>query len=502
MLLLAVGVMAGAAALVGAPAASAAGSGLEIIDVKTTPTTVAVGDQLETDMVFTVPDGTPAGRTTQLTLPKALVALPAGFDVRTSDGTLVATAVISPGDPAVITFTTTDYAQTHMDVHGTAFVRDNFDSTIAPPGQTTQLRYVTDATTFTNPLTVLPGSSIDRTGAYKFGQFVRSDQGSQNPTAAIYWFVESPVAPAGGWTSTEFKDVIPAGESIDCATVTVSVGDGTGPGHGFANGSGFGDYRFSPPCSTASLDLLTGPVPAGKIIRVQFTATLDMPTGGTQTTFVNAATVITKAVYGGPTTYPASGTLVQSSAGGIAVGVTPVPPTTTTVTTSTTSTTETTPSTVTTSTTETTPSTSTVLTPTTTVVVLPTSSTQSSGTRSSGTRSSGTQSSVTTVPTTPIPVSPSPSSPISTTSDGTTIQVLPTSHSLAPTTSNTSNTSAGSVTSSTVVPTTTTAVASLASTGAPVQRVATFGALLVLLGSGLLTLTLRRRGRHHDPRHS
>lgn len=512
-LVIAVGALAAGAMLIAGPAASASGSGFSITDVRTTPTTVSVGEQLTTDIDFIIANGTPAGETTELTLPSALVALPAGFDVQTSDGSLVATAAISSGSPAVITFTTTDYAKTHVDVHGTAFVQDNFDATVAKPGATTPLIYTSNGESFTSQLTVSPGSSIDRAGAFKFGQFVNPDQGSSDPMSAIYWFIESPVAPAGGWSSLEFTDVIPAGQSIECSSVKVSIGDGSGPGGGFADGTGFGPYSFKSPCSTAALDLLTGPVPEGKIIRVQFTADLASPTGSTKTSFENKATVIEKTVSGGTKTYPASGTLVQSSAGGSAVGSNPAPttsttPTPTTVATPTTPpTTATTPTptpTTTTATTPTTTATSTTPTPTTATATTPTTAstpataiTPTTPTTVVVLSTSRTETPVTTATTTPMPVSPSLSSPVSTTSDGTTIEVMPTSDSLAPATTSTST---NSVTTSVISTTTPSAV--LASTGAPVKSAAIAGFLLLFLGSGLLMMTVRRRSRNQSHQHS
>lgn len=477
-------VWAAAATLVWTPAAAAAGLGLSITDVQTTPSTVAVGDQLVTDLKFRIATGTPAGQQTQLSLPAALVALPAGFDVRTSDGSLVATAIISSGTPAIITFTTSAYAQTHLDVRGAAFVKDNFDSTVAPPGRTTPLKYVSGSTTFTNELTVSPGGSIDRTGAYKFGQFVRPDQGRTRPDGAIYWFIESPLAPQGGWRSVELKDQIPAGQSLNCATVKVTIGDGSAPGGGFANGAGFADFHFAPPCSATSLDLVTGPVAQGKLVRVQFSTDLSSPTGSAHTsTFTNRATVITTTADGGAMTHPAGSALVQSSAGGNASGMNPVPTTT--------------PPTTTTPTT-TTPATS-------TTPMTPPSSTSTSGTLMTTAPPSRVvvptshKPPLSTTATTPVPGSPSPSSS-KTTSVGTTIGVLPTSHSIPPTATTTSSSihsAGGSATS-----TTSTGPTVLASTGAPVTTAAIAGVLLLLIGSAVLALSARRRRPHrHHPRH-
>ncbi|GAB78343.1 hypothetical protein SAMN05421595_0860 [Austwickia chelonae] len=90
----------------------------------------AQGDSLTLDMTWSVPDGTRGGDTFTLVLPDQLKPLGGtGFNLEAPDKTVVAKAVIQG---QTVTFTMTDYAQSHIKVHGSAYFTVTFAKELKP----------------------------------------------------------------------------------------------------------------------------------------------------------------------------------------------------------------------------------------------------------------------------------------------------------------------------------------------------------------------------------
>jgi hypothetical protein len=267
---------------------------------------------VQTDIAWCVPDGTRAGDTFSLTLSEYLRALPPGFALTDpANGQVVATAVISTTDPAVVTFTMTAYAETHTDVCGTAFVRSGFDNSLTP-GQTVPFESVTnDGTTFSTDVTPTGGGPVGTIGdAFKFGG-LSADQGHNDPNDAVQWFVVSPVGPLDRVVITDNPG---AGENIDCASIDLLQGTRTATNIG---GTVTRPTIIVPVvCTPDAVSVTVGPIPAGQAVRLAFRVDLDAPTGPGSHTFTNTANVVSTAPGGSVRTETPSSTLQSSTGGG------------------------------------------------------------------------------------------------------------------------------------------------------------------------------------------
>ncbi|BDZ49041.1 hypothetical protein GCM10025867_12820 [Frondihabitans sucicola] len=320
--LLLVPLLAFAALLFGAAApAQAAPITGAITDVRIAPTDPRLGAQLTTEIDWRVPNGTQSGDTFTLTLPSNLRNLPQGFALVDPDGgAVVANAVLSQTMPAVITFTMTDYASTHFDTHGTAFVTSNFSASSTPAGVTTPLTYTSgDGRVFTVPVTPT-GSPTGTDRPSKYGVYTRPDQGRTNGTDFLAYNISTPVGPFESATTT---DTVGSDQkwTFDCSTISyldVRLN---------AAGTMVGRTPTTPAstsCSPTSLTVGWGPAVALHEYRVVIDASLPKATGVSTAsqTFTNTARVVT--VQGGARRSQAATAVdQQSSGGGTGVGVNP-----------------------------------------------------------------------------------------------------------------------------------------------------------------------------------
>jgi hypothetical protein len=293
------------------PASAAELSGV-IRDVDVTPTSPALGTQVQTDIDWCVPDGTRAGDTFSLTLSEYLRSLPSGFGLNDpANGEVVATAVISTTDPAVVTFTMTAYAETHTDVCGTAFIRSGFDFGLTP-GQTVPFEYVAnDGAQFSTDITPTGGGPVgDAERAFKFGG-LSTDQGHNDPNDAVQWFV---VTPAGPLDRVVISDDPGPGMNIDCASVDLLQGTRTATNIG---GTFTRPTIIAPVmCTPDAVSVTVGPIPAGQAVRLAFRIDLDEATGPGSHAFANTANVVSTAPDGSVRTEAPSSTLHSSTGGG------------------------------------------------------------------------------------------------------------------------------------------------------------------------------------------
>ncbi|MBF4577556.1 Ig-like domain-containing protein [Frondihabitans sp. VKM Ac-2883] len=298
-----------------------------ITNVTVTPADPAQYSQLTTTIDFCVPNGTQKGDTFTLTLSQYLTDLPTGFslnDPRTN--AVVATAALSETTPAVITFTMTSYAATHLDTCGTAFVKSNFNNSEVPAGTTVPFTSTTEfGKSFTSQVTPT-GVIGNRANPNKYGIFTRSDEGRTNATDFLTYHIKTADGP---FNSSVFTDVVPAGEkwTFDCATLR------------FANVATDASYNYasqtpvtpiSQNCTPTSFTVYWGPQADLHHFEALISVSLPAATGpaAEPATFKNLAN-ITTVVGTVSSNYAASASNVQSAAGGsgsgTAVPVSPAP---------------------------------------------------------------------------------------------------------------------------------------------------------------------------------
>jgi hypothetical protein len=283
-----------------------------IRDVDITPTNPRLGTQVQTDIDWCVPNGTQAGDTFSLTLSEYLRTLPPGFSLNDpANDEVVATAVISTTDPAVVTFTMTEYAETHSNVCGTAFIRSGFDNGLTP-GVTVPFESIAnDGTEFSTDVTPRGGDGPvgDVDEAFKFGR-LSPDQGHTDPNDAIQWYVVTPVGPL---SRVVISDDPGAGMNIDCASVDLLQGtrNATNIGGTFTR-----PVVITRTCTADAVSVTVGPIPAGQAVRLGFKIDLDEATGPESHEFANTANVVSTAPNGSVRTDTPSRTLVSSTGGG------------------------------------------------------------------------------------------------------------------------------------------------------------------------------------------
>ena len=275
-------IIAGAASsIVGSMPVEAATIPDPVTNITVTPADPRLADAVRTDVTWCVPDATTAGDTFTIALPPELVALPRGFPLRDPAGLLVANATIT-GNPAVATFTFTDYVDTHVNVCGTAFFESRLDSSLTP-GNTYTLTYVVNGvTTFTPTVTIRPGgTTAGRPTARKGAYFDDpTDECRTEATGCLGWYLESQLGP---FSSVTINDDGLVGATFECATLSVRIWS--------VDASGNLLNQFAPAavgvgvtttCSTTSLEVVATNIPANRLVRVLIRATPQAidPAGG------------------------------------------------------------------------------------------------------------------------------------------------------------------------------------------------------------------------------
>lgn len=273
---------------IAAPASAAEITGV-ITDVDVSPTDPKIGESVRTDIDWCIPNGTKAGDTFTLTLSEYLRGLPTGFELRDGvGGPVVATASISTTSPALITFTMTAYAESHINVCGSAFIQSGFDNSL-PAGVTVPFESTDGGgQTWETPITPQPGDNTPSLDAgTKFGGFPTPDNGHTDPNDAIGWTI---LTPQGPLNSVVITDTVADGQNIDCATVTVLMG----PREPVNIGSPIVPAPIITPlaCTPESLSVTVGPLADGQAVRVRFMVDLDAPTGPGSHGFTNTATIV------------------------------------------------------------------------------------------------------------------------------------------------------------------------------------------------------------------
>ena len=235
----------------------------------------------EVDLTWSVPDSATAGDTFSFVLPQQVVAHTNGFDLRDSQGRLVAVATISGG---VVTFTLTDYADTFNAVSGSAFFSAAWNSQVVTGGGPVTVDFVTSTQTFTDTVQVGSPGSIDRGVPRKYGSWTdAADQGVTNPTDALQWRVESARGP---FESVRMQDSVGGGHEIDCSSLRSQIATAFDSAGNATNWADTGTVSSS--CSTAAIDVTFPALPDGAVYRLKYATTV---TDATLGSYSNGATV-------------------------------------------------------------------------------------------------------------------------------------------------------------------------------------------------------------------
>lgn len=289
-----------------------------VLDITVQPTNVVPNALVRTTIDWCVPDGTNEGDTFTITMPEQLGDFPPSFDLRDPAGRLVAVATIS-GNPITAVITMTDYVETRSSVCGEAW----FESRMSDEGteNTTQtLTYVVNGG-LTFERDVIVGGSVvpSRDSSSKRGQFADpADQCRTSTTDCLDWIIASR---SGPFDSVEFTDLAADGLTFNCDRVLVT--------YWTLNPDGSRNEDFRPgqvgatstvDCTPTSVSVVTGPLPAGMIVRVRIPSTPDEPGGPDGDTYTNSATV-GQTVGGDLEIDEVSGERNTAVAGGVASGV-------------------------------------------------------------------------------------------------------------------------------------------------------------------------------------
>lgn len=266
------GVLALAAAIAGTPVAVAGTISSAITSVNVAEESAAAGAAVTVKATWAVPDGSRAGDTFTLTLPQMLVADSLNGisrDLAAPDGQIVARYTVRG---QVVTFTLTEFAETHIGVHGTATFGVRLNRSLQP-GENTPVVFEVNGVTWpsidqidiTGPG---PGADYSST-ATKWQNWVRV---GDDPRGGILWAITGPAVPAAlvSQGTYEIADTPGAGQRIDCDSLTVWTGatnlNGSIPAPSFVPAS-----RYEKQCSgeTASVSIRPEDADAGKVFMLQ-----------------------------------------------------------------------------------------------------------------------------------------------------------------------------------------------------------------------------------------
>jgi uncharacterized surface anchored protein len=263
--LIAVAVVAGFWVLGGlsSPHASAATIDNAITSVSIKQASAGPNTPMELDLTWAVPDSANAGDMFTLDLPGELKSNTSAFDLLAPDGSVVAKAVVVNG---VVTFTLTDYVDTHNDVHGTAFFSVRFDDATTPTSGPVDLTFTAGSKVFHDTVNKTGVGPINRAGPRKVGFWTH--QGTVTGADALTWTVDSPTGP---FDKVTFHDTVGAGQSIDCASLTYIAGSALDANGRATKFTPLGAKRvLGSTCAAGSLTVTLGPATADQVLRIRY----------------------------------------------------------------------------------------------------------------------------------------------------------------------------------------------------------------------------------------
>lgn len=235
-----------------------------ITGVNISQTSAGPFENMKLNLTWAVPDSASAGDTFTLTLPPELDSVTNGFNLLAPDGSVVAVAKVVG---QVVTFTLTDYVDTHNDVNGGAFFSVRWDKVNSPTSGPVELDFTTSTKVFHDTVIKEAGSgTVNRTKPRKVGNWIDPDVHSG--ADALRWTIDSPNGP---FDKATFTDTVGAGQAINCSSVIYQLGknlDASGHAGSFSPLSSA--KVISSSCSAGGLTLVAGPILADQIIRIRY----------------------------------------------------------------------------------------------------------------------------------------------------------------------------------------------------------------------------------------
>lgn len=318
-------VVVGLAIIFGPAVASATAAPLSgaITSVSIRETTAGQYDTMHLDMTYAVPQGAHVGDTFVLTLPPQLSAATGlTFPLKDPSGAVVANAVIGG---QTVTYTLTDYVQTHDHVTGSSWVEVEWDTSQVKPGTTVTLTFNVNGSTTTDTVSIPPADPGPGSGgphdttvtANKYMGYTDTPESSVPSNAHLYWGIQSGTITQAmvGTTLTILDSPSSPGQQIYCPSVGAdwfhvdpATGDWVGDGELTA-----ADWTLTCSTSKATGTLVIPASAVGKSLNFWGRS---LVTDSSLTTFTNAGTVTING-----TTEPVGAKVIRTGAGGDGSGV-------------------------------------------------------------------------------------------------------------------------------------------------------------------------------------
>ncbi|WP_345215627.1 Ig-like domain-containing protein [Georgenia halophila] len=182
--------------------------------VTVTDAALSLWSKFPVEIAWSVDQAAP-GDTVTVRLPPEVRPLTDGFDLRTDDDELVATADVAD---QTLSFTYTDYVATHRDLTGTATIPLRFDATEVSADTDLDLVFRSGDAAFTVPVTVLPEQRDPGTARF-YGYWTDAvHEDRVEPDGALQWRVVTPVGPAA---DAVVHGTAAGGHAVDCDSFQV-----------------------------------------------------------------------------------------------------------------------------------------------------------------------------------------------------------------------------------------------------------------------------------------
>jgi len=287
-----------------------------VTDVRIAETSAYTWSQLKLTVDWKVPDGTKAGDTFTLEMPAVLTATDGKrFPLNDADGRTVANAVVTG---RTVTFTMTDYAETHVGVHGSAWFWVDLADTVKP-GDDLDLSFTVGSTVYRDSLAVRRPGPGNPDYPYKWQAWMKATPNAGGDR--ILWAITGPATSTHMvGSSYEITDRPGEGQRIDCAKIDVFSGKASGA-NSFTDVTYVAPNRWKLACnpSTATVTITPRADEIGRAFRLLGQSVVTDPD---RTEYTNRGSVR----LWGTTDLPVS-SVIRAGGGGEGTGTTPSPTT-------------------------------------------------------------------------------------------------------------------------------------------------------------------------------
>ena len=274
--------LASAALLIPATAASAADIPGAITSVATDKTSYGYNERIALTFNWAVPDSAASGDTFSLELPEQLKAVSqAKFALQAPDGSVVANAVWNGKS---VVFTLTDYVDSHDSVAGSGFLTAQWDHAFTPEtSQPVTLQFSSNAVnvvigakpTPTPPCTQncppppsTPTSrGLSKSGSWADGAF----EGTRDTADNINWTIALPGNATGYPTPIRVVDSPADGSVVDCGTITLTTQGSLASG---ATKTSVDPSRYTVRCSPSGFEIDLDTIAPSEFMTIRYQGTI------------------------------------------------------------------------------------------------------------------------------------------------------------------------------------------------------------------------------------